>query len=520
VDPLPDEAARTLFHERARSVAPHLRDTVQNEDVIAAICERLDRLPLAIELAAGRTRSLTPAEVLERLEPRMPLLAGGPHDLPARQRTLRATLEWSYELLDPPESRDLARVAVFVGGFDLQAAEAVCETTVDRLGSLVDQNLLQHGSRDGVSRYTMLETIREYALERLEATPEADEVRNRHASYFLEVARRANLNPGRFAAGGQHLASATAEVDNIRAALDWLIAAVEIERGLELASAMDMFWTAHDADEGIRWFSALLDHPGARDIPLSLRAHCLRGLGSSRAIAGDTETAARLWEESLALFERLGDDYGRAVLLHRVGSVALWEGDFDRARELIEESHRLHDRDEVPIRRSFGLMSSTGGLGAIARDTGELERAAALLEESAALAREAGVEWWEGGMLAELACLELRASRLERAEELARESLAIADEIGDRPGRIFGVGLLAAVAAVRGEAELAARLWSAVAQEDAFAPLGGWRRHRDTCANFVAAVAERVKSAKLDLDKAVTLALDTPSTRPASSGRP
>ena len=293
VEPLPADAARALFHERARSVAPHLRLSEEDERAIAAICARLDGLPLAIELAAGRVRSLTPAELLERLEPRMPLLAGGPHDLPARQRTLRATLEWSYELLEASERRDLERAAVFAGGFGLEAAEVVCETTVDRLASLVDHNLLQHRRRHGVSRYTMLETIREYALELLDASSEADDVRRRHAAFFLEVARSANLNPGRFAAGGQHLAIANDEQDNIRAALGWLLAAGEIERGLELASAMDMFWTAHDAEEGIRWFSALLDHPGARDAPPALVAHCLRGLGSSQAIAGDTDAAAR-----------------------------------------------------------------------------------------------------------------------------------------------------------------------------------------------------------------------------------
>ena len=335
--------------------------------------------------------------------------------------------------------------------------------------------------------------------------PTADDVRRRHAAFFLEVARSANLNPGQFASGGQHLAIANDEQDNIRAALAWLLSAGEIERGLELASAMDMFWTAHDAGEGIRWFSALLDHPGAREAPPALVAHCLRGLGSSHAIAGDTDAAARLWEASLAAFERLGDDHGRAVLLHRLGSVALWKGDLEGARALIDESHRLHDRNEVPVERIFGLMQTTGVLGAIARDMGELEHAAALIEESAGMAREVEIPWWEGGMLAELACLELRADRVERAEELARDALAIAERIGDRPGRILGVGLLAAVAAARGDPERAAWLWSAVAEEDAVAPLGGWRRHRATCSSLVASAS---------------LAIRRSEPRPQRRGRP
>jgi predicted ATPase/DNA-binding SARP family transcriptional activator len=508
VEPLPPDSARALFRERARNVAQQLRLSDADECAIAAVCARLDGLPLAIELAAGRMRSLTPAELLERLEPRMPLLAGGPHDLPARQRTLRATLEWSYELLDSPERRDLERAAVFAGGFGLDAAEAVCETTVDGLASLVDHNLLQHRRPHEVSRYAMLETVREFALERLEASSNAEDVRRRHAAFFLELARRANLNPGRFVPGGQHLGIANAEQDNIRAALAWLLSSGEIERALELASAMDMFWTAHDAGEGIRWFSALLDHPRSRDAPPALVAHCLRGLGSSYAIAGDTDAGARFWEESLAAFERLGDNHGRAVLLHRLGSVELWKGDFERARTMIAESHRLHDRNEVPVERTFGLMQTTGVLGAIARDTGELEQAAALIEESAATARELDIPWWEGGMLAELACLDLRAARFEPAEELAREALAIAERIGDRPGRILGVGLLAAVAAARGDTERAARLWSAVAAEDTLAPLGGWHRHRATCASLIASACPRSDAPRLDLNNAAALALD------------
>jgi hypothetical protein len=161
-------------------------------------------------------------------------------------------------------------------------------------------------------------------------------------------------------------------------------------------------------------------------------------------------------------------------------------------------------------------MQTTAVLGAIARDTGELERAAALIEDSAATAREAGVPWWEAGMLAELSCLELQAGRLEHAEELARDSLRIAARIGDRPGRIFGVGLLAAALAARGASGRAARLWSAVAEEDAVAPLGGWRRHRETCASRIGS-ATAPDAQKLDLDDAVALALD--SEQVPSSGK-
>jgi predicted ATPase/DNA-binding SARP family transcriptional activator len=519
VEPLAAEAATALFHERAREAEPRFHPTSSDERAIEQTCARLDGLPLAIELAAAHLRTLTPTELLERLEPRLPLLAGGPRDVPARQQTLRATLVWSYDLLNEDAQRDLARLAVFAGGCSLEAAEAVCRTRLEVLASLVDHNMLQHTANPDGSRYTMLETIREYALERLEEAPEADAIKRRHAEFFLQVAQSANLNPGKLAPGGQNLSIANAEQDNVRAALTWAFTSGSIELALRLAIAMDMFWTANDPREGIRWFAALLEHPSADAVAPELRAHALRGYGSSFALAGNDDAGERLWEQSLAIFEELGDEHARAVLLHRLGISSMWKGDLERARALVEESQTIHERNDNRWERIFGVAQTVGTLGAIARDAGEQQRAAELIEQSAAMGREVGVPWWESGMLAELACLSFQAGRVDEAETRARRSLVLAEQIRDRPGRVFGVGLLATVAAQRGQRERAGLLWGAIEDAEAVAPLGGWRRHRQECEALIrdAAGAEfetaRAEGRTLTLDDAASLALDDRTSR-------
>lgn len=510
VDPLPAEAATALFRQRASEAGAGVELTATDEGTIRRICERLDGLPLAIELAASRLRTLTPAELLNRLEPRLPLLTGGPRDLPGRQRTLRATLAWSYDLLEEEEQRDLRRLSVFAGGCTLEAAEVVCGSrSLDSLMALIDHNLLQHTTTTGGSRYTVLETIREYAAERLEESPEVEDVRRRHAQLFLAVAESASLNVGKLAAGGPRLDVAIAEQDNIRAALVWALSGRSVTLGLELATAMDSFWVAHDPREGMRWFGALLACPEAETVAPELRAHALRAYGGSADIAGQDEAAERLYEQSLALFEQLGDNPGRAALLHRLGVQALRRGNRAQALELVETSRAIQKDN------AWGQAQTTGLLGAIARDDGEEERAYELLTESARLASTAGVRWWEGGMLAELAGLSLNAGRVDEAEKHARASLAIAQELRDRPGRVFGVGLMAGVAVERRQRERAGRLWGAIEDEDAGAPLGGWRRHRETCAVRISAgwgpefERGRAEGRALTLDVAVSLALES-----------
>jgi predicted ATPase/class 3 adenylate cyclase len=513
VEPMPIDDAAVLFTERARLVAPGFQPTAAVEE----ICRRLDGLPLAVELAAARVALLDPDELLARLERRLPVLTSRSRDAPARQRTLRATIEWSYELLEPGEPQLFRRLAVFRGSFSLEAAEAVCDADLDTLESLVAKNLLR---RWGNGRLGMLDTIREYALERLDESHEAEDIRRRHAEYFLSVLRDANLNAGVSFDVRKPLRHdvALAEQDNLRAALTWAIRSGSVTLGLELATAADWFWTMEDANEGTRWFQSLLDHPEAETVAPHLHADALRSYGAYLYLCGDLKRGERAVEQSLAIYDRVEDEYGRAVMLHRLGIFAMMRGDLERARELVEEAHALHARKQEPVTRAFRLGEMTGTLGAIARDAGDAERAYALISESAAAARQAGVVWWEGGMLAELAALALNADRLDEAEARARESLAIAESLRDRPGRVFGVGLLAWVAAARGEAERAGPLWGAIEDEVALAPLGGWRRHRDTCEARMRELAgpefeqSRAEGRALTLDEAAALALAAPSS--------
>ena len=508
VEPLRDDDAAALFVERARAVAHRFQPT----PAVGEICRRLDGLPLAIELAAARVALLDPGELLARLERRLPLLASGSPDAPARQRTLRATIEWSYELLEPPEQELFRRLAVFRGSFTVGAAEAVCDADLRALESLVVKSLVRRWES---GRLGMLETIGEYALERLDESPEAEGLRRRHAEFFLAVLRDANLNAGVTFDASKPVRHevAVAEQDNLRGALAWAIRRGSVTLGLELAAAADWFWVTHDASEGMRWYQSLFE-PDAEDVPAELRADALRSYGACAYLVGRPDFTQRLCEESLELFERLGNEPGRAVLLHRLAIGAMNRGDLDYARRLLEESQAIHARGAEPLTRMFRLGESIGTLGAVARDSGDPERAYALISESADLARQTGVVWWEGGMLAELAALAVNAGRIEEAEAHARESLAIADRLHDRPGRVLGVGLLAWVAAGRGQAERAGRLWGAIEDETAGAPLGGWRRHRQDCEDRLRDVSgadfdrAREEGRALSLDEAVSIALD------------
>jgi predicted ATPase/class 3 adenylate cyclase len=502
VEPLRDAEAEVLFVERGSAVAPAFRRT----PAVGEICRRLDGLPLAIELAAARLALLDPEELLARLDRRLPLLASASRDAPARQRTLRSAIEWSHDLLEPDEQQLFRRLAVFAGSFRLAAAESVCGAELDILESLVEKSLVR---RWGSGRLGMLDTIREYALERLDESPEGKDVRLRHAEYFLAVAESANLSSDRLPSEGQRHDIAIAEQDNIRAALAWALESGSVALGLQLANAIENFWVTHDPEEGIRWFAALFDHPGARAVTPAIRAPALRAYGSALYISGQPEPATRLWEQSLALFEQLGDVLGRAVLLTRLGVSALERGELERARELTEESDELYVRSGD----AWGRIMTVGVLGATAREKGDAQRAFDLMAEAAALAHEYRLTWWECGLLAELASLSLNAGRIDEAEAHARKSLALADELRDRPGRIFGVGLLACVAAERGESEHAGLLWGSIEDADAVAPLGGWRRHRRECEALIDEAAgpefERGRAAgrELTLDAAVAFAL-------------
>jgi hypothetical protein len=474
---LPDDDAEVLFIERARAVAPGFRPTT----TVVEICRRVNGLPLAIELAAAHVALLDPDDLLARLDQRLPLLTSRSRDAPARQRTLRAAIEWSYELLEVTEQDVFRRLGVFRGSFSLGAAEAICGADLDVLESLVEKNLVR---RWGSGRLGMLDTIGEYALERLEESPDAGAIHQRYGEFFLGLAESANLNAAKLdVRKPMRHDIANADQDNFRGAIAWAIRSGSVGLGLKLASALEWFWVANDPAEGMRWFAGLLERPEAAAVQAEIRADALRAYGSSTDIAGHDEAAERLYEQSLALYEQRGDEHGCAVLLHRLGIQAMRRMELERARELVEASQVIHKRTGD----RWGLTQTIGTLGAIARDAGDDTHAHDLISQSAALARDVGVPWresgmlawWESGMLAELACLALNSGRVEEAEMRASDSLELAKQLEDRAGQVFGVGVLAGVAVERGQLERAGHLWGAVEHEDAVAPLGGWRRHRE-----------------------------------------
>jgi tetratricopeptide (TPR) repeat protein len=397
------------------------------------------------------------------------------------------------------------RLAVFRGGATLEAIEAVTAGDADVVELLVDKSLLR--LRRG--RFVMLETIREFARGALEASDDAVAARRGHGEYFCAVAEGANLNAGRLRPGGQRLDVAIDEQDNIRSALSWAIASADLDLGFRLAVAMEQFWVVNDPHEGSRWFAALFDQPGVESVDPALRAQALRSYGSSAGIAGEFDSARRFYEQSLALHGQLGDEHGRAVLLHRLGLMEMLSGDLERARELAETSHEIHER----FGDTWGLAQTVGTLGAIERDAGNGARAYKLLAESAALSSEVGVVWWQAGMLVELAALSLEAGRIGDADRKARESLALAQQIHDYGGRVFGVGVLACVAAAGRDVDRCGRLWGAIENDRVGAPLGGWLRHRASCEALVQELAGAeldvalARGRELPLDDAVDLAL-------------
>jgi len=500
VPTLATEAGTELFVQRSRQHDRRFEPSADDIRAIHEICERVDGLPLAIELAAAHTATLGSERLLAALDTRLPLLTGGPRDLPARQQTLRATVDWSFQRLTTEQRTLAARLAVFVASFDLDAAAAVCDADSDGLDALVGQSLL---TRPAAGRFAYLETIREFAVELLDGLPDAPEIHRRHLQHSLALAESANVSAVR--RGGERLDVVAAAQDNLRGALAWAVDSGSVELGLELACAMERFWVTYDPSEGMRWFAALLARPEAAGIPKPLRANSLRAYGGATDIAGNDAVAEALYRESLTLFEELGDEQGQAVLAHRLGISALRHGDLETARTLVERSNTAHEH----AGNHWGQAQAVGTLGAVARDAGDHANAYRLIEASSRMARDVGVHWWEGGMLAELANLALAAGRLDDAEANAMESLKLAQRAGDRSGRLFGVGLLARVAAERGDTERAATLWSAVRDQDGIAPLGGWRRHRDAYADRMTSLLENAETRPaIPLDEAVALALE------------
>ncbi len=455
--------AVTLFIQRARAARPDFQVTNASAPAVAELCARLDGLPLAIELAAARVKLLSPPAMLARLGRRLNLLTGGGRDLPARQQTLRATIDWSYDLLEPDECVLFARLAVFVGGCSLDAVEPVCNLgddlsldVLDGLALLVDRSLLrQIEGPEAEPRFVMLETIREYAAERLGVSGDTEAVRRKHAEYYVALAEQAEpelLGPDQ----GAWLDRLEREHDNLRAALGWALDRGEEGLGLRLATALGRFWEVRGyLSEGQGWLERALSRwPGA---PAPERAGALSAAGSVAYVRSEYERAATLLEESLTLWRSLDDHRGVALSLHKLGRVVHYRGDFERAAALYDES--------LALRRALaddpGVAWSLNSSAVLARDRGDDERAGALFEESLALFRKLGDDWGIGLLLNNLARVAPDREDWEHAVALSTESLSIFQELGDKHGVAWVVGNLAVVAARRGAWERAAKLHGA-----------------------------------------------------------
>jgi predicted ATPase len=507
VPPLEHDEGVGFFVARAKAVRPEF----EADEAVSAICRRLDELPLALELAAARVKALSPAQILERLEQRLPLLTGGARDLPERQRTLRATIEWSYELLTPEEQRLFSRLAVFSGGCTLEAAEQVADADLDTLQSLVDKSLLRHTEE----RFWMLETIREYAAEQLEESGEADEQRRRHAEHLLALAEgleqivREELIRG---GGTEGLARLEREHDNLRAALDQLEESGEAEFALRLTAALADFWASRGhLAEGRRRLERALD---ADKRPTATRAAALNGAGELALAAGDNAAGRRNAQEALEIYRGLGDVWGVAVSLQQIGYALIEEGDRARAQQLLEEAVRgfLETGDE-----HFALWTART-LAWSYHKHGDLERARALHEDNLRRARSLGNEPIAAVTLGSLAMIAVHDDRIDDALSLLRESLPMLRDFGDRRETTIDLCQAAHALAFAGRTEPAARLLSC--SETFLEEIGGaesWlvRMNEDTLAAIrtkldEAALAEAWEQGRtLTPDKAVALALES-----------
>jgi predicted ATPase/DNA-binding winged helix-turn-helix (wHTH) protein len=503
VAPLEHDSAVQLFVQRATAVRPNFSVTSENLPAIREICSQVDGLPLAIELAAARTKLLSPSAILDRLQSRLGLLTGGALDLPERQQTLRNTIDWSHELLSEAEQTLFRRFAVFIGGGTLEAAEAVCNTgrdlgidLFDGLSSLVDKNLIQRvDGAEPESRFTMLETIREYALERLAACKEEFATRRAHAAYCLVLAEEGNpeLGPAERSAW---LSRCDLEIDNFRSALDWLLQAQEVDWTLRLSIALFRFWDMREhLAEGRARLESILhltnvghqkerakiciflgalstaqgDFPSAdfflqqsftlykaeedrRGIAASLNA-----LGVNARDQGNYESARRYFEKSLQCWRVLSDPLSTARCLHNLANVLKVQGDYAQAQLRLDEAITcFEERGD----RS-GAAWSINQKGDIAREEANFTAARQLYERALQIFQEVGDRWGSARSLADLGSIYCEERNFEAAEKAYRGALQIFSELEHRRGMARALEGTACLAAARGQAERALTLAAA-----------------------------------------------------------
>jgi predicted ATPase len=476
--------AARLFLERSREANSAFVLTGRNAGAVAAICWRLDGIPLALELAAVQMRFLGPTELLSRLDQTLRAGGGGARDLPARQRTLQATLDWSHDLLSSSEQVLFRRLSVFTGGFTFEAAEAVSGPEFDghdalrSLGNLVEQSLVTATTavEDETSRYGMLEPVRQYAREKLAASYEEDQVRARHAAYFESLAQRAGPELRR-ASQAWWLDVLAAEHDNLREALRTLLERGGTAQVMQIGWEVQRFWTlrGHTA-EGRRWIEQAMEMMEAGEA--GSEAACARGhyvVGMLSFVRGEMDRAAAAADRSAAAAQAAGDQAVLATALMGSGLVAASTGDEETAGRILPQALAIARAQNDP---STGALT-LGGLAQLEFSRGKPERAAQLLAEAESLSREAG-DWFT---LAATLSIQALAARLAadhaRTAALLRESVGIAAELRDAWHLVYGITGIAGVAASTGSAHRAVRLFAAAdalgVQMGVEIPGSGWR---------------------------------------------
>lgn len=512
---LSNSEAVSLFIQRVRTMLPGFTLNEENAPAIAEICARLDGLPLAIELAAARSKLLSPQAMLSRMDSRLATLTGGSRDAPARQRTLRNALEWSYNLLDDDEKILFARLSAFTGGRSLEAIEAICSEglsmdVLDALASLIDKSLLQQReTATGEPRFFMLETIHEYARERLKASGEAEEIRRRHAEYFVALAERAQpeLRQAQHFRWSQLL---ELEHGNFRLVLAWALNGGDLTLGVRLAGALELFWFGYGYHvEGLRWTQQFLEY--LDEVPLVYHPRFLISIAQLTNM-NDLNRAQRLFQRALAASRELDNKLYIAWSLTLMGYTML--GDADKAIATAEEGLLLfRELDHKP-----GIAQALNVIGEISRFNGDDERARLAYEECLVIARQTGETRRIYMNFANLAFIAQHEGHHEHAIDLMRQSLHLSRQIDNKVDMATGLSTLAGSLGVTGQQQRAVRLFGAI--EAALERMGAFlqptdkpehdrnvatiRAQLDTAA-FEAAWAE---GRKMTLEQAVTDALD------------
>ena len=564
--------AVALFVQRAVAAKPDFELTRENASAVAEICARLDGLPLAIELAAARVKVLSPASLLTRLASRLQFLIGGARDLPQRQQTLRAAMDWSYDLLNPAEQKLFRRLSVFVGGCNLEGVEAVCDTRsdlnldlLDGMTSMVDKSLVLQGQPvNGEARFVMLETIREYAREKLEVSGEEGATKRAHAAYCLVLAEESPAEQIGTQAADQ-MERLVAEHGNFRAALEWLTDTGDAEWGLRLGAALFRFWETREyLTEGRARLGKLLKLPRAAG-PTKFRARALFAAGVLAVGQGDYPAADALVRESLEVARYLDDGQGVAVSLNALAVLAQDRGDIAAARTLFEESlevwRELGDSRDVARALSnlanvttlqgdhagasslyeeclaifqglgdrTGVAWSLNSQGDVSRDRGDAVAARELYGQGLAIFRELGDRWGIAGTLADLGNMAREERDFAAAHALYRESLKTFQELEHKRGIARLLECFACAAAAQSHSDRALRLAGAAAalRQKIGAPLtpGEKTKLEDNlkCArpglNETSTTAAWLEGWELPVERAIEEALLREAASPASQHR-